>query len=92
MRISVRVHPGARRTGVGGRYGEGEPPVLVVRVAAPAVDGRANEAVRRAVGEAFGVGRAAVRVVAGAGGRSKVLEVAGADPGRLEQLVGLVNS
>ena len=43
MRLTVRVHPGARGDEVGGRYGTGEPPVLIVRVAAPARDGQANE-------------------------------------------------
>jgi hypothetical protein len=37
MRIVVRVYPGAPATKVGGRYGDSEPPVLIVRVAAHAV-------------------------------------------------------
>ena len=51
--------------------------MLVVRVREPATDGRANEAVVRAVATALGVGRASVRIVTGAGSRRKVLEVDG---------------
>lgn len=79
MRVSVRVRPGAPRTSVGGRYGLGEPPVLVVRVQQRAVDGRANEAVVDALADAFGVTRAAVRITAGARSRTKLVDVEGAD-------------
>jgi uncharacterized protein len=76
MRIRVRVHPGARMDAVGGRYGDGEPAVLVVRVRAPAVDGRANVAVERALASAFGVAAADVRIVSGRTSRSKTVDVA----------------
>ena len=51
MRLTVRVYPGSRTDRVGGRYGRSEPPVLVVRVTARAVDGQANlvGALRRAM-------------------------------------------
>ncbi|MDQ3404922.1 MAG: DUF167 domain-containing protein [Actinomycetota bacterium] len=71
MRFGVRVKPGARRTAVGGRFGS----ALVVAVSAPAVEGKANEAVRRAVAEAFGVRRGDVTIVVGERGRDKVVEV-----------------
>jgi hypothetical protein len=38
LRVTVRVQPGASRAKVGGRYGDGEPPVLVVKVAARPVE------------------------------------------------------
>jgi len=59
----------------------------VVAVAAPAVDGKANEAVRRAVAEAFGVRARDVTVVSGARSRDKVLEIDGADEARLTALL-----
>ena len=83
----MRVYPGARRTEVGGRYGEGEPPVLVVRVNAPATDGRANQAVVDALAKAFGVKRGGVRVIVGAASRHKVIEVDNADPSVMDQLL-----
>lgn len=83
MRISLRVRPGAGRTVVGGAH-DG---ALVVRVAQPAVDGRATEAALAAVAEAFGVRRRQVVLVTGATSRSKVVDVEGADPGRLAELL-----
>jgi len=59
----------------------------VVAVAAPAVDGKANEAVRRAVAEAFGVRARDVTVVSGERSRDKVLEIDGADEARLTALL-----
>ncbi len=76
LRVPVRVRPGASRPSVGGRYG---PDVLVVAVAARAVDGAANRAVVDALAAAFGVRRGDVDLVVGAAGRSKVARISG-DP------------
>jgi hypothetical protein len=79
VRFTVHVHPGARHPGVGGRHGDGDEAPLTVRVGAPAEAGRANEALRRMLADAFGVPVRAVRLVAGAGGRTKVVEIDGPD-------------
>jgi uncharacterized protein YggU (UPF0235/DUF167 family) len=89
MRMHVRVSPGSSHTKVGGRYGSTDPPTLLVRVRAPAVDGKANAAVIAAVALAFGVKRSEVGVISGHSGRIKVLEVAGADPATLRSLLAL---
>lgn len=83
MRITIRVRPGASHPGVGGDH-DG---ALVVRVSAPAVDGRATAAAVAAVAAAFGVRRQAVTLVAGAASRTKVLDVNGADPAVLNRLL-----
>jgi uncharacterized protein (TIGR00251 family) len=86
IRVAVRVRPGASRTAVGGSYGD----ALVVAVTARPVDGAANEAVCRALADAFGVARRSVTLVSGSSGRSKSVHLTG-DPGslavRLEQLL-----
>jgi uncharacterized protein YggU (UPF0235/DUF167 family) len=61
--------------------------VLVVRVAAPATDGRANRAVGDALAAAFGVRRADVTLLAGTRGRLKTFEVDGADAATLAALL-----
>ena len=71
MRLTIRVQPGAARPGVA----RGEDGVLVVRVAAPAVEGRATEAALRALAKHCGLRRSEVRLLSGARSRLKVLEV-----------------
>jgi uncharacterized protein YggU (UPF0235/DUF167 family) len=73
---------------VGGRYGD----ALVVAVTARAVDGKATEATLRAVAEAFGVRRRAVRLVVGATNRTKVVEISDADEGTRSALEALLSS
>lgn len=75
MVIAVRVKPGASRDRVGGRYDGPLGPALVVAVTAPAVDGRATEAVRRSVARALGVRPAGVTLRSGAASRDKLFEV-----------------
>lgn len=87
VRLTVRVYPAAKRSTVGGAYGSSEPPVLVVRVAAPAVDGKANEAVLTCLADAFRVPRRQVRIVSGLRNRTKVVEIDDADPRRLAGLL-----
>jgi uncharacterized protein YggU (UPF0235/DUF167 family) len=85
VRVPIRVRPGAGRTAVGGTYGD----ALVVAVGARAVDGKATEAALRAVADALGVRRRAVRLVTGAASRDKVVEVRDPPPDLAELLAGL---
>jgi uncharacterized protein YggU (UPF0235/DUF167 family) len=80
MRVAVRVVPRAYRTEVGGRYGDAEPPILLVRVTAPAVDGKANDATVNALAGALSLPRSRLRIVNGQRSRTKLIEVDGADP------------
>lgn len=82
MRFAVRVKPGARREAVGGSHGD----ALVVAVTAPAIEGKANEAVRKALAKAFAVRRQDVTIVTGERGRDKIIELPDA-PERLQELL-----
>ncbi len=73
--VSLRVQPGAKRNEVLDASGER----LRVRVAAPAVDGKANAALVRFVAELFGVRRSAVSLVRGERSREKEVLVRGID-------------
>lgn len=72
-RIAVRVQPRARRDEVVGER-EG---AVIVRVTAPPVDGRANDAVRKLLAKRLGVAPSRVSVVRGEGARDKLVEVEG---------------
>ena len=76
--ISVHAQPGARRTEVAGLHGDS----LKIRVAAPALEDRANEALVDFIAQRLGVARRDVALVAGAKSREKRFEIraAGADP------------
>ena len=73
VRFSVRVQPRASRNEVCGVHGD----ALKVRLSAPPVDGAANDALVDLLAQSLGVARRAVRIVAGATGRSKVVDVDG---------------
>jgi uncharacterized protein len=64
--------------------------VLRARVMAPPVQGAANQALLRLIASELGVPRRDVRLVAGAGGRTKLIVVDGIAPERvLERWPGL---
>lgn len=79
VRFAVRVQPRASRSEVVGTHGE----ALKVRVAAPAIEGAANEALVELLATTFGVSRRAVTIVSGASSRSKVVEILGIDEQRV---------
>jgi uncharacterized protein len=81
MRLKVRAHPGASRTGA-----EWDGAVLHVRIQARAIEGAANRALIQAVADALGVRRSAVRLVVGERSRNKLFEVVGLDPASLTRL------
>jgi uncharacterized protein len=85
--FAVRVHPRAKKTAITGILGEGAGTTLKVALAAPPVDGRANEALIEYFSDFFGVPRAAVSIVSGAQSRTKVLRVAGVSAAELAQML-----
>jgi uncharacterized protein (TIGR00251 family) len=85
-RIAVKVHPRARRSALAGRLGE----AWKLDLAAPPVDGKANDECVRFLAELAGVPRARVRIVAGATGRMKVVEIEGVELAELERRLGLL--
>jgi hypothetical protein len=83
--ISVRVQPRARSDEIASVRGG----VVVVRVTAPPLDGRANEAVARVLAGRLGVRSAAVTIVRGERARDKVVTIDGMSRSEVEQTLGL---
>jgi uncharacterized protein len=73
VRLDVRVIPRARRTEIAGRRGG----ALLVRLAAPPVDGAANDALRAFLAERLGVPQRQVAIVRGATSRDKTVAIEG---------------
>ncbi len=72
-RIALWVQPGAKKDEVQGLY-QGR---LKVRIKAPAVDNKANKALRRYFASLTGVRESAIRLEQGASSRRKVLLIEG---------------
>jgi uncharacterized protein YggU (UPF0235/DUF167 family) len=64
--------------------------VLRARVAAPAIEGAANQALLRLLADELDIPKRDVRLVAGAASRTKLIVIEGVDPGViLEKWPGL---
>ena len=81
--FAVRVVPRAARSEIVGEH-DG---ALRVRVAAPPVEGAANEELRRTLARALGVPTRAVEITGGQTAKTKRVRVTGADKRRLLQLL-----
>ncbi|MBS1856889.1 MAG: DUF167 domain-containing protein [Acidobacteria bacterium] len=82
-RLTVKVHPRAKRSALAGRYGD----AWKLDLAAPPVDGKANEECIRFFAELARVPRARVRIVTGLTSRMKVVEIEGVSQEELERLL-----
>ena len=75
MILSIRVIPRSPRSRIDGRRGD----ALLVRLAAPPVDGAANEALIELLSREFQVPKRQVSILSGATSRDKRVELAGLD-------------
>ena len=84
-RITVTLHiqPGAKKTEFAGLHGD----ALKIRLAAPPVDGKANEALIKFVAETLKLPKSAVNLKSGQTSRRKVLEVSGSNRAALTDLI-----
>jgi uncharacterized protein (TIGR00251 family) len=73
LTLTLHVQPGAKRTDVAGLHGE----ALKIRLAAPPIEGRANEALLRYIADAFGVPLRQVELTQGGQSRHKVVAITG---------------
>ena len=72
MRLEIRVVPGAKRTRLLSEDGSR----LRISVAAPPVENKANAELIRFLAELYSIPRSKIRIVRGARGRTKLVELA----------------
>lgn len=72
--LELHVQPGAKRTEAAGVHGDR----VKIRLAAPPVDGAANDELVRFLADAFGVPKRRVTIVSGATSRQKRVRIEGA--------------
>lgn len=82
--LTLHIQPGAKKTEFAGLHGD----ALKIRLAAPPVDGKANEALIKFVAETLKLPKSAVNLKSGQTSRRKVLEISGSSR---EVLASLAN-
>jgi uncharacterized protein (TIGR00251 family) len=80
--LTLHIQPGAKTTEFAGLHGD----ALKIRLAAPPVDGKANEALIKFVAEALKLPKSAVNLKSGQTSRRKVLEVIGGEVAQITAL------
>lgn len=91
VRLTVKVSPRSKRSEVSGIVATGDVHhALAIRLAAPPVDGAANEALCAFIAGALRVPKAAVRIRSGAGARIKQVDVSGDAALLAERLAALI--
>jgi uncharacterized protein (TIGR00251 family) len=81
--FKVLVVPRASRSEIVGEHNS----ALRVRLAAPPVDGAANEELIRVLAEAFGVRKSAVEITAGQTSKRKEVRISGVSPAALHKVL-----
>lgn len=81
--LTLHVQPGAKHSNIAGLHGD----ALKIRLAAPPIEGRANEALLKYLAELFDVPLRQVELKQGAQSRHKVVAISGSvlDPESLLQ-------
>jgi len=82
--IKVRVQPRAPRTEIIGEHAG----AIKMRVAAPPVDGKANEECRRYLAKLLKVGATSVEIISGDSSRDKVIRVSNISALRVLEALG----
>ncbi len=82
-RITLKIRAGAKRSQFAGKLGD----VWKLQIAAPPVDGKANEAVMKYLAKLTGKPASAVRIVSGFTSPMKTVEIEGVDREALERAI-----
>jgi uncharacterized protein (TIGR00251 family) len=84
-KLTVRAQPRASRSEIAGAHGN----ALKIRLAAPPVDGAANDELLRLLAKVLGIPRSRIEVSRGLSSRSKVILIHGLGPEEVRSRLGL---
>ena len=79
----VRIQPRSRRDGITGLHGD----ALKIRLTAPPVEGKANQALQKFLAKRLGVSPSAVEILTGHTSRQKQVRVTGASADAIRALI-----
>jgi uncharacterized protein (TIGR00251 family) len=82
LTLLVHAQPGARSSRIAGEHGG----ALKIRIAAPAVENKANAALKAFISDVLGVPVSSVTLLRGARGRRKSVEIRGVGPDVIAKL------
>ena len=82
--LTLHVQPGAKRTELAGMHGE----ALKIRLAAPPVDGRANDCLIGFMAKTLDIAKSRVELLSGASSRAKRIRIQGMDAESVSRKLG----
>jgi len=85
-RLRLRIVPNARRSEVAGPHGN----AIKIKIAAPALEGRANEELVEFLAAVLGLPRRDVTLVGGEKSRDKVVAIAGMEEAAARAQLGII--
>lgn len=83
--LTLHIQPGAKKTEIVGLHGE----ALKIRLAAPPVDGKANDCLLAFLAERLGVARSRLELLSGASSRAKRVKVGAGDTAVIAARLGI---
>jgi uncharacterized protein len=83
--LSCRVQPNSSREG----FGEIKNNALIIRLNAPAVEGKANDALIRFLSKRLGIAKSRISIIQGERNRNKLVSIEGVSP---EEIAGLLTA
>lgn len=72
-KLKIRAVPNAPKSHCAGVYGDG----VKIKIAAPAMDGKANAELIKYLAKTLGISKSGVRILSGESSRDKIVEVSG---------------
>jgi uncharacterized protein (TIGR00251 family) len=83
--LKVHLHPRAAREGIDGLHGDS----VKVRVTAPALEEKANTALKKFVAKKLKIPLSHVEIIAGLHSREKVLRISGVTKAEVKKVLGI---